>query len=147
LEVIVGQEATQQATLELLNGLKHDLGKYVAFQIRWLDAESPREQRLEALRSDLLATQRGPEGTRDANTIWRGFRAVLVGELPTVAGERLDCFGKPWFLELDGAMKRVEKWIQRLESGTLRDDEVDQAIRDAMAASEACRSAFRQVRG
>lgn len=57
---------------------RHDLGKYVAFQARWLEPDAPAESLREALREDLLRTRKGPDGVVDAQTLWRDLRGPLV---------------------------------------------------------------------
>lgn len=63
--------------LQHASRLKHDLGKYIALQQRWLPAEASRSDRLDALRSDLLHTRRGPDGSVDAHTVWTEFAPGL----------------------------------------------------------------------
>jgi hypothetical protein len=75
---------------EILARARHDLGKYVHFEARWL-AESASEADLrEALAADLLRTRRGPGGTQSAATTWAELRAGLVAEAPDVALEGVD---------------------------------------------------------
>ena len=62
---------------EYLVRLKHDLGKYIAFQVRYLPPGASASERREALAADLLGTRRGPEGVRDAPSVWAEFRATL----------------------------------------------------------------------
>jgi len=71
-----------EALLELVARLKHDLGKYIAFQIRWVDDTAPVSERRRALEADLLETRRGPSGTVDAHAVWLEFRPALYGEEP-----------------------------------------------------------------
>lgn len=58
---------------------KHDLGKYVAFQLRWLGAQASDAELLEALRADVLNTRRGPSGSESAMALWERLRGDLVG--------------------------------------------------------------------
>jgi hypothetical protein len=64
--------------LEAAARARHDLGKYVSFQARWLGPDSPPETLREALRADLLETRKGPDGAQDASTLWRTLRVPLV---------------------------------------------------------------------
>ncbi|MDP2311461.1 MAG: hypothetical protein Q8P41_01035 [Pseudomonadota bacterium] len=57
---------------------RHDLGKYIAFQARWVEPGAPVEALRDALREDLLRTRRGPDGVVDAATLWRGLREPLL---------------------------------------------------------------------
>ena len=57
--------------------LKHDLGKYIAFQSRWLAEESDVAELRAALIADLCETHRGPDGSRSAVEIWDAQRTAL----------------------------------------------------------------------
>lgn len=65
--------------LEAAARARHDLGKYIAFQARWLEPDAPADALREALREDLLRTRKGPDGVVDAATLWQSLRAPLVG--------------------------------------------------------------------
>ncbi len=67
------------ALLEHTRRLKHDLGKYVRFQGRWLAPDAGLDARREALAADLLHTRRGPDGSVDALEVWDDFREGLEG--------------------------------------------------------------------
>jgi hypothetical protein len=58
---------------------RHDLGKYVSFQARWLGADAPAEALRDALKDDLLRTRKGPDGVVDAASLWRELRVPLEG--------------------------------------------------------------------
>ncbi len=64
--------------LEAAARARHDLGKYVAFQARWLEPGATAEALRDALREDLLRTRKGPDGVVDAATLWRELRAPLA---------------------------------------------------------------------
>ncbi len=61
-----------------LAAVRHDLGKYIALNLRWLPDNPPIEELRDALRLDLLATRSGPDGTEDAVTLWRRLRPLLT---------------------------------------------------------------------
>ncbi|MCB9745547.1 MAG: hypothetical protein H6740_23410 [Alphaproteobacteria bacterium] len=65
------------APREAARRAKHDLGKYVAFEARWLPEDAPDAEWVEALRADLLHTRRGPEGSEGAASIWARLRPSL----------------------------------------------------------------------
>jgi hypothetical protein len=67
------------ALLEQVSRLKHDLGKYVRFQGRWLPPDAGLDARREALATDLLHTRRGPDGSVDALQVWADFAPALEG--------------------------------------------------------------------
>lgn len=58
---------------------KHDLGKYVAFQLRWLAPDCSDAELLEALQADVLNTRRGPDGSESAMSIWNRLKPELAG--------------------------------------------------------------------
>lgn len=58
---------------------KHDLGKYVAFQLRWLTSDCSDADLLEALQADVLNTRRGPDGSESAMSIWTRLKPELAG--------------------------------------------------------------------
>ncbi len=65
--------------LEAAARARHDLGKYIAFQARWLGPGAAVAELREALREDLLRTHKGPDGATDAATLWRELRVPLQG--------------------------------------------------------------------
>ncbi len=56
---------------------KHDLGKYVAFELRWLPPEPSQQELLAALRRDLLRTRSSGEKTEDCTQVWARVRVGL----------------------------------------------------------------------
>lgn len=67
-----------------LEDLRHDLGKYIAFETRFLGPSASEEDLRSALRSDLLATRRGSRGVESAAQIWTRLRPVDLGDDPDV---------------------------------------------------------------
>ena len=67
-----------QELVEAAAAAKHDLGKYVAFQARWLAPDASDADRLEALQADVLHTRRSAEGSEDAPSLWRRLRPGLA---------------------------------------------------------------------
>lgn len=125
--------------------LKHDLGKYVAFQVRWLPDEADSEALAAALEADVLHTRRGPGGSLDACTLWRELRPALAGQAPLPEGSIVDL--GDGIAPLDRAMAEVAVVAAALSRGS-RDPEVLRAGRKAVLdASEACRDLQRLVRG
>jgi hypothetical protein len=97
---------------------KHDLGKYVAFQLRWLGPDCTDVDLLEALRADVLQTRRGPNGVETAMSIWSRLRPDLL---------------QADIAEVDGAVSVLTEHARGLEEGTLSRDEMEvcqQAARD-----------------
>ena len=94
--------------LEAAERAKHDLGKYIAFQARWLPPSAERRDWQEGLVSDLLQTRRGPAGTEDAVTLWKRLR-------PSLAGLEQD----PDLLQVEDAMKTIEEALDDLRTDCL----------------------------
>lgn len=113
--------------------IKHDLGKYIAFQIRWVDASAPLDERREALSADLLATRRGPEGTRDAVSVWAEIRGPVAGE--------------PESSEIDARMARIAALLPALADGSADEARVSEGFADALAVAELCRTMHRRLAG
>ncbi len=57
--------------------VRHDLGKYVVFEVAWLPPDAPAAALRDALRADLLSTRRGPAGVSSAPEVWRELRPGL----------------------------------------------------------------------
>lgn len=57
--------------------VRHDLGKYVCFQVRWLADDADDDALRGALKDDLLRTRRGPAGEASAADVWAAFRDDL----------------------------------------------------------------------
>ena len=98
------------AITEHLGRLKHDLGKYICFRQRWLDADADHDAWIEALRADLLATRSGPSGSMRVDQVWEEFR-------PWLEGAGLDVRSDPDGAELFAAMARVLGALPGLERG------------------------------
>ncbi len=90
---------------------KHDLGKYVAFQLRWLAPDASDGELLEALRADVLNTRRGPAGRESAVELWSRLR-------PTLAGADLN--------PIDRAIERLAGCVAGIEEGTLTRAEMEE---------------------
>lgn len=67
------------SVLEAAARARHDLGKYISFQARWLEPGAPVDALRDALREDLLRTRKGPDGVVTAAALWRELREPLVG--------------------------------------------------------------------
>jgi hypothetical protein len=68
----------EMSLLEAAARARHDLGKYICFQARWLEPGTPVDTLRDALRDDLLRTRRGPDGTQDAVAVWAELREALA---------------------------------------------------------------------
>jgi hypothetical protein len=137
----------RSALEEHLGRMKHDLAKYVAFQVRWLPEDAPLEARREALRSDLCATRRGPDGVQDAVALWAVFRPALVGEADLAGGERVDLSGDPDLQAIEGAMEVVGRTARALREGIAGEVEVGEGTAAALEVADRARELHRRTRG
>lgn len=126
--------------------MKHDLGKYVALRQRWLGADAPLHERLEALVDDLLATRRGPSGTLDALSVWGEFRPGLLGEAPLEEGCRVDLSADPDVRAIDAAMAELSRVLPALRAGEVGEALIDRAGAAAREVADRCRALDRRLR-
>ena len=90
---------------------KHDLGKYIAFQTRWLPEGASHQEWTDALQADLVKTRRGPDGAESAVAIWERIRGDFgpLGKDDDIAG-------------VDHAMGTIRQFMPALERGTITPD-------------------------
>ncbi len=65
-----------EALLDAVARARHDLGKYIAFQVRSLDPGSSDDDVRSALDADLNHTRSTPDAT--CAQVWAGLRSVLL---------------------------------------------------------------------
>lgn len=131
---------------EFVGRLKHDLGKYVSLQARWLGDGAPVAERRKALEADLLSTRRGPDGSQAATSVWLEFRPGLVGLADLGGGARADLSDDPDLVRLDHNMSIVEEVSEALRRSAADDDIVELGCAAALTVAETCRSLARRVR-
>lgn len=102
--------------------VRHDVGKYVVFEVAWLPPDAGPAALRDALRSDLLATRRGPDGATGAVALWRALRPGLP-DAPEVA-------------ELDDRFRALERGLPALDAEPPDPD----ALRALAATAEAIRA-------
>ena len=130
---------------EHVTRVKHDLGKYVAFQVRALEPDAPFDLARDALIADVLATRRGPEGVRDAFSLWTELRPALVGDLPLSTSHRVDLREEPGFVEVDAGMAVIGALLGPLGEGAATEEQVRRGVAAALAVAEGCRELHRRV--
>lgn len=135
----------RDALREHLARLKHDLGKYVAFQQRWLGQDADPGARRAALESDLIHTRRGPDGSVDALTVWADARPALVGQA-TLGGAVVDLACDPDIARLDGAMRALAPLVDALRAGQATDHALARGSALALDVSETCRRLVERTR-
>ncbi|MCA9492134.1 MAG: hypothetical protein KC621_19510 [Myxococcales bacterium] len=74
------------SAVELLARLKHDLGKAVSFQQRWLADPEDDEGLRSALVEDLLRTRRSGDDVSSAVELWARLRPALAAD-PTIGAD------------------------------------------------------------
>ncbi len=72
--------------LDQVRRLKHDLGKYISLNTRWLPADARPQALREALRCDLLETRKADHRLENAWQIWERLGLPLL-EAGTIAGD------------------------------------------------------------
>jgi len=130
----------------LLGRLKHDLGKYVSLQARWLGPDAGRQQRMDALTADLLRTRRGPDGEEGAHAVWAPFHEVLTGRADLTAGVRVDLGDDPDVRRIVAAMNALGPVVEPLADGSLSDEAVGAALDQCTEVAYACRDLVRRIR-
>jgi hypothetical protein len=125
--------------LEVLAQLKHDLGKYIAFQSRWLVEDEPLEGLRSAVVADLCETQRGPAGARSAVEIWRNQRGPLEALWLKRFGE-----AEPEWLALVSALEGIERTLPLLLTADA--DALWAARQEALLVSDLISAMHRRVR-
>ncbi len=138
--------ASRAALARHVARLKHDLGKYIAFQSRWLGPEASHSDREEALRADLLATRRGPTEVVDAVELWGRLRPPLVGEAALPEGPVADLGADPDVQALERAMGVVGDAVSALQAGSLEPSALKDAFDAAQEVADRCRSLWRRAR-
>ena len=108
--------------------VKHDLGKYVAFQIRWLGPDADLAARRDALAADVLGTRKGPEGSTTAPELWRELRIGLEG-----------LEGNPDLDAIDASIAVIEALLPSLRGGSTSEADVDRGIEAALAVADAAK--------
>lgn len=113
---------------EAAQRVRHDLGKYVHLEARWLGEDADAAEYRDALRTDLLRTRRGPTGDEDCLTLWTRLR-------PTVLAFDLR--------EVDDRVARIGALLPLLDELDLA--RLRQLAREAHELGEACRRLVEQA--
>ncbi len=79
-----------ETAAELTGRAKHDLGKYIAFECRWLPDDCSEDDLLIALQSDILRTASGPSVVKSAFEIWNELRPSLVSAVGSDAVDPIE---------------------------------------------------------
>ena len=122
--------------LEALRAARHDHGKYMVFQQRWVPNDGPVGELEEALQADLLRTHRGPSGSRAAPDVWRAVREALVETAPDAT----------IITRLDDEMSGIERMVKPLEQGSLSPEQVRELAERAISFSEQLDALYQEAR-
>ena len=107
---------------EAAERVRHDLGKYVHLEARWLGEDANELELREALHNDLARTRRDPSGDEDCERVWARLRGDLAG---------LDTS------EIDAIVIRLGSAARKL--GELDHHRLRAVAEDARLLSDACR--------
>ncbi len=141
-------ETVSASSLEALGEhiahVRHDLGKYVAFQLRWLPPVPSDDELREALEADLARTRASDLRVESAPALWSRLREPLVGAAPLADGSRIDMTRDPDLLVIDGAIRAFRALLPQL--GTAPRRELEVAMAGALEVAAATRRLQRRVR-
>jgi len=124
--------------------LRHDLGKYVAFQLRWLPPEPSDDELRDALRSDLARTRAAGERVESAVQLWGRLRPAFVGQAPIGDAGLIDLTDDLDLQAVDAAVARIAQLLPGLDDA--HRPQLDELRELALAISSATRQLQRRVR-
>ena len=113
---------------------RHDLGKYVAFEIRWLSPDPDPAALRAALRADVAATRREGDRVESAPALWDRLRPSLaaLGDDPDLAA-------------VDAAVEVLRDLLPDLDAAP--PERLAQGAAAAYAGADALTRLDRRVRG
>ena len=127
-----------------LGDLRHDLGKYVVFQLRWLPPEPSEDDLREALEADLARTRSGGGRIESAPAIWARLRLGLVGLEPLIDGSVVELGADADLLAIDAAIATIADTLPRLAQA--QRPELERARQAALDAADATRRLLKRAR-
>lgn len=110
--------AGREALAQHVARVRHDLGKYIAFQARWLPAGAGIEELRAALEADLARTRSAAGAVESAPRIWDRLRPALVAGALLEDGSRIDLSGDADLAEVDAGMAIVRATLPELATAT-----------------------------
>ncbi len=114
---------------------KHDLGKYVAMQTRWLPEDAPAGELRAALMTDVLTTRRSDALTLSAPELWHVLRPPLAAAL--TAAE---------LAPIDAAVARLAAAVAPLRDDALTLSELRALAEDARQVARELAALTRRLR-
>jgi hypothetical protein len=127
--------------------LRHDLGKYISMQQRWLAPDATISERKDALLADILETRRSSEGVVDAFQIWSEFWALFSGASSLSDGTVLDLSEDRDLQQVASNLEVLAGVMQALSAERIEPQLVEEGEEAARAISGACRSFSRRIQG
>lgn len=116
---------------ELLARLKHDLGKAISFQQRWLPDPEDEDALRSALVEDLLRTRRAGDRVTGAVDLWAALRSELVADPGLAEAEER--------VALDAEMAIVAAVGAALADGIASSSDLRRGAAAARRVTELCR--------
>jgi hypothetical protein len=135
LIAVVEEPEMPMSLLEAAAAAKHDLGKYVAFQARWLPANASDQEWLEALQADVLHTRRSSDASQDAPSLWERLRGPLI-----------PLQGDSDLAAVDAAIAELQVILPRLAQGDLSSAELVRCSENARAVATHLAALHRRLR-
>jgi hypothetical protein len=129
---------------EHLAALRHDLGKYVCFQQRWLSPNPSTDELRDALDADLRRTRSRGDHREGAVELWARLRPELVGARALPSGALVDLSDEEELGEIDGAIALIARLLPHLGQATR--DELLEAGAAAREVSFATKRLLQRVR-
>lgn len=114
---------------------RHDLGRAIALNLRWLPAAASDAELLDALRDDLLRTRTSRAGVEDAPTLWARLRPALA-----------ELGSDPDLQSVDSAMLTIADLAEKLRAGAASRAELDTARVAAIRVSDALASLAKRLK-
>jgi len=135
---------SRPALREQIQDLRHDLGKYMVFQLRWLAPEPSDDELREALVTDLARTRAAGDKVETAAQLWARLRPPLVGEVELSDGTIANIGDDPDLLAIDEALALITDLIPRLDDASR--EQLEAGKRAAMDAAAATRRLQKRAR-
>jgi hypothetical protein len=140
--------AALPALVRCLARARHDLGKYVAFQARWLGESPDTDELRAALLADLARTRSAGEAVESAPAVWARLRPALTGSAPLDDGTTADLRGDPDLEQVERGMSAIERALPGLARATHHELTAARAAAlDAADALHRLHARARQVAG
>ena len=126
--------------------LKHDLGKYISLQARWLPVHADAQALRDALVSDLLHTRRGPAGSEPAAEVWAPYEAQLTGRIALDDGHVVDLSEDVDVAGIRAGMRELDEVAACLVADTASEHQVARGLEVARTVADHATSLVKRTR-